>query len=176
MLPKPRQSGVSFVTDCSGHGRATRRDRCWQAAYRLGYPAAALWWQMRRPRHRGALVAVQVGAQLLLVRQSYRRGWTLPGGGVRHGEPPEAAARRELQEELGLCVPALPPAVVVSGNWDGRRDEVHVFTLSLDHLPALRLDHREVVAARLFGLGELPGLRLSGPAAAFLGLGQARRD
>jgi hypothetical protein len=39
-------------------------------------------------------VAVYVGSALLLVRSSYRRGWHLPGGGVRRGETPETAAQR----------------------------------------------------------------------------------
>ncbi len=30
--------------------------------------------------------------------------WTLPGGGVHHGEDPRAAAVREVQEETGLVV------------------------------------------------------------------------
>jgi len=146
---------------------ATRMDRAWQAAYRVGYPMARIWWALRRPRHRGALVCLRVGGAVLLVRQSYRRCWTLPGGGVQPGEPPEAAARRELLEELGLPASVLHPGAVLHGNWDGRRDEVHIFELLLDWLPLLCLDHREVVAARLFTPAELPGLALSGPAAAY---------
>ena len=144
------------------------RDRAWQMAYRLAYPVALAWWALRRPRHQGALACVRVGGAVLLIRQSYRRAWTLPGGGIRPGEPPGTAAQRELMEELGISAPALLPGAVVHGIWNNRQEEVHVFELPLDHLPPLRLDNREVVEARLFGLHELPGLPLSGAAAAYL--------
>ena len=32
----------------------------------------------------------------------HRRQWTLPGGGLEFGEPPAAAALRELEEETGF--------------------------------------------------------------------------
>jgi ADP-ribose pyrophosphatase YjhB (NUDIX family) len=36
--------------------------------------------------------------EVLLVRHSYAgRRWTLPGGGVHRGEPPEQTARREMR-------------------------------------------------------------------------------
>ena len=51
---------------------------------------------------------------LLLVRQSYRRRWGVPGGLLKRGETPHDAARREVLEEVGLDVELVgEPAVVV---------------------------------------------------------------
>jgi 8-oxo-dGTP diphosphatase len=143
-------------------------DLTWRTIYRCGYPLARLWWGLTRPHYEGAVVAIHVGAALLLVRSSYLAGWQLPGGGVRRGEMPEAAARRELAEELGLAAPTLSPAGIVCGRWDGRRDRVHLFELRLGDLPELRLDNREIIAARLIAPGELPGMALTGPVTAYL--------
>ncbi len=148
--------------------RAPFTDLAWRTVFRLGFPLARLWWRWRRPAHEGALVAIHVGPALLVLRASYRRGWTLPGGGIRRGEAPEAAARRELREELGITAPALCGAGIVTGLWDGRRDRVHLFELRLAELPALCLDNREIVAARLAGPAELAALPLTGPLAAYL--------
>ena len=143
-------------------------DRAWQAAFRLGYPVARLSWQLRPRPHQGALVAIYVGTLILLVRASYRTGWSFPGGGVEADETPEDAARRELQEEIGLAVPALRPVRSIRGNWESRPDLVHFFELRLDSLPPLRLDNREIVAAQLVALGAAPPLPLTGPVADFL--------
>src|SRR6266567_435464 len=138
----------------SGFGRTSLSsllDLGWRTAFRLGYPLARIWWQLARPRHEGAVVAVYVGPALLLVRSSYGFGWHLPGGGVRRGEIPEAAAQRELAEEIGLVTSALLPAGVACGRWDGR------------------LDNREIIEARLTSPSELHSMVLSGPVAAYLG-------
>src|SRR6266567_5107401 len=96
-------------------------------------------------------------------------GWQLPGGGVRRGEMPEAAAKRELAEEIGLVASALLSAGVTCGIWDGRRDRVHFFELRLAELPKLQLDNREIIEARLTSPSELHSMVLTRPVTAYLG-------
>jgi 8-oxo-dGTP diphosphatase len=153
----------------SGSARYSRLiDAAWRMAFRVGYPVAVSWWRLRRPRHEGVLVAVYVGAALLLVRSSYRIAWNFPGGSIRRGEAPEAAARRELAEEIGLLGHDVLPCGIACGLWDGRRDKVHFFELRLDKPPTLQLDNREIVAARLVSPKELYGMLLTGPVTAYL--------
>src|SRR5262249_6495801 len=104
----------------------------------------------------------------LLVRTSYLAGWHFPGGGIRRGETPEAAARRELDEEIGLTVSALLPASVTCGVWDGRRTRLHFFELRLPEMPRLQLDNREIIAAQLTLPIHLHDVALTGPVAAYV--------
>ena len=61
---------------------------------------------MAAPRAAGILF-VQGGRVLLLKRADSAKDapgtWAFPGGGIEAGETPEAAARRELQEECGIA-------------------------------------------------------------------------
>ena len=143
-------------------------DAVWRTALRLAFPLARVWWHLRRPRHEGALVAIYVGRALLLLKSSYRAEWNFPGGSVHPGETPDAAAQREMEEEIGLPSCPLIPAGTVSGIWDGRRDQVHFFELHLDRLPELRLDNREIVAAHLASPEELRGIAVTRAVAAYL--------
>ncbi len=143
-------------------------DALWRMALRVGFRLARVWWRVRRPRHEGALVAIYVGQALLLLKSSYRAEWNFPGGSIRPGEAPEAAARREMEEEIGLASCPLVPAGSACGIWDGRRDQVYFFELRLDRMPELRLDNREIVAAQLASPEELRGLALTGAVVAYL--------
>ena len=129
---------------------ATMMDRLWRLAYRVGFRAARLWWRLRRPAHDGAVVAIWLGGRVLAVQQSYCANPSWPGGGIRRGEQPREAARRELREELGLDV--RPDDLVLAREmavaWDFRREHVRVFELRLRAEPVIRIDNREIVAAR----------------------------
>lgn len=72
--------------------RLPRRVR--RNAVRLGKPSFVV----------GAMAAVVDDDEVLLVRQSYRRGWGLPGGLLDRGEAPEHAVVREILEEVALPV------------------------------------------------------------------------
>lgn len=117
--------------------------------YRLGFRALRLWWFVRRPEHRGTMVAVWHEGRVLMLRQSYRRMLVFPGGGLGRGESPRAGASRELAEEVGIVVApeALSLAREMTALWDWRRDHVAIFELHLAARPALRIDRREIVAA-----------------------------
>ncbi|MFM0505457.1 NUDIX domain-containing protein [Paraburkholderia caffeinilytica] len=143
-------------------------DSVWRVALRLGFRVARAWWRLRRPRHEGALVAIYVGRALLLVKSSYRAEWNFPGGSIRPGETPDAAAQREMEEEIGLSSYTLRAAGSVYGTWEGRRDRVHFFELHLDCLPELQLDNREVIATHLASPEELPSIALTGAVVAYL--------
>jgi 8-oxo-dGTP diphosphatase len=57
------------------------------------------------PASAGALVRGRKG-RLLILKPTYKGGWTIPGGVVEIGESPWEACRRETKEECGLDVSA----------------------------------------------------------------------
>jgi 8-oxo-dGTP pyrophosphatase MutT (NUDIX family) len=68
----------------------------------------------------------------------------LPGGGVKRGEDPQAAAIRELYEETKVRVdPTEVSSAVVTKCYGARL----VFEVELRDDPELRVDQREIVAA-----------------------------
>ena len=91
---------------------------------------------------------------VLLVRQSYRTSWALPGGLLKRNEDPIDAATREIQEEVGLTLELEDtPRVVV----DARRRRVDVIyrtQFTGDEEPSPR--SAEILEARWFAPDDLP--------------------
>ncbi|MGZ4453671.1 MAG: NUDIX hydrolase [Nocardioides sp.] len=62
--------------------------------------------------------------------------WTLPGGGIEHGEDPRAAVVREVREETGLSATVGDTAHVFSHhgqrNWRGKRVDAHALRIVYD--------------------------------------------
>jgi ADP-ribose pyrophosphatase YjhB (NUDIX family) len=100
------------------------------------------------------------GGDVLLVRQSYRRNWGVPGGLLRRGEDPGDGARREVLEEVGLVIDLVgEPAVVVEA--DPQRVDLVYRAVLVDETSADRARplSPEVVEARWFPRHALPELQ-----------------
>lgn len=127
-----------------------------RAGYRVAYRILQSFWFLRRPQIEGVKCLLTSGDHVLLVRHTYGPPvWDLPGGGVKRGEAPLTAARREMAEELGLMDADWRPAGVVTGRQNFRHDTVHGFAaelVSLDLVP----NPAELASVRWFLRSALP--------------------
>lgn len=92
---------------------------------------------------------------MLLIRHSYGSGqWMPPGGGVGRGEPPLAAALRELAEEVALELHDPVEVAQVEEQLHGAGNTVHVIAGRAGG--TVRIDGREVIEAGFFAPTGLP--------------------
>ena len=134
------------------------------AARRASRPALDLLYRLKkrllrifRPRTRGVKVMLfNAAGELVLIRNSYGRTdlFVLPGGGIKRREEPEAAARREIREELGFEIEGLDFLSEHANCAGGKNDIVHLFKARVDGAPTP--DRFEVEEARFFALDALP--------------------
>jgi ADP-ribose pyrophosphatase YjhB (NUDIX family) len=97
---------------------------------------------------------------VLLVRQTYRNHWGIPGGLLKRGEDPTDAARREVFEEVGIAIELVgEPAVVVDAE-PQRIDIVYrARPITLSELEHLRPTSPEIREVRWFAPDQLPELQ-----------------
>lgn len=98
--------------------------------------------------------------RLLIVKPTYKKGWTLPGGVMEgDGETPWEACQREVHEEIGLTITSGRLAVVDTrpAKKDkplGLRFLFHCGVLSADQIAAIRLQESELSEHRFAELDE----------------------
>ena len=121
-----------------------------RAVYRLAHWGLRMLWFIRRPETSGALVALWYRGRVLLVKNSYRRQMTLPGGYVRPREDRRVAAARELREEVGIQVQPKRLTHAYHGThlFEHRKDTLDIYELEVEQEPVVRIDEREVVQAQ----------------------------
>jgi 8-oxo-dGTP pyrophosphatase MutT (NUDIX family) len=125
--------------------------------------AASFWltWPLLyfylRNSHRTRVLLV-CGDEALLVRNWVSTGrWTLTGGGVHAGEASQAAAVREVKEEIGVTL-SQDQLVSLGGyhnKLQGFRFSADLYGVRLTHKPKLRLQTKEIVEAQWFPLTKL---------------------
>ena len=127
---------------------------------RLGFQVAhallRVWWLVRRPAMYGVKCIVSNGDALVLVRHAYgNHAWELPGGGIKRGERPLDAARREMAEELGIETDDWRSLGEAWATVYHRRDTLYCFQAEV-RSRELSVELAELADARWFPRDELP--------------------
>lgn len=114
------------------------------------------WRRFRGTPIAGVTVMVTNPAgELLLLRHSYGPPvWGLPGGGLKAGEDPLEAARREVHEELAMSLDTMQPLGTLREKLSGSPHTAYLFVATSEQTPVP--DAREVVEARFFNPATLP--------------------
>jgi 8-oxo-dGTP diphosphatase len=120
----------------------------------------------RIPASAGALIWDE-RERLLILKPTYKKGWTIPGGQIDPGESPWDACRREVREECGLavehgrlvCVDFRPARPQRPG---GVRFVFDLGSVDEDAQKSVRLQEEEIEEHRFAELAEALEL-LSGP-------------
>jgi ADP-ribose pyrophosphatase YjhB (NUDIX family) len=123
---------------------------------RGGYRALQIYWFVARPPMVGVQCLISFERDVLLIRNTYGpQLWTVPGGGIKPGEAPEEAVRREVYEEVGISLDHVKPLGTFQGRQDYRYDTVHVFAAQVLN-QACTIDPGEILEARWFAMDALP--------------------
>lgn len=103
----------------------------------------------------GAVCAIEHQGAVLMLSQPHRKGWSLPGGLVDHGETPAEAVAREVWEEIGLRID--PGEPVAFGVYSATQSVDVIFRVQVSERPALSLA-AEARRCRWWEVGEKPGV------------------
>jgi mutator protein MutT len=85
----------------------------------------------------------------------YPDTWTFPGGGLDGEETPETAAKREIEEEVGITLHDIDFITTLDFNHEYKKDTVFVFKVDLQS-PEVKIDKTEIAEASWFSLDALP--------------------
>jgi 8-oxo-dGTP pyrophosphatase MutT (NUDIX family) len=128
--------------------------------YRIAAFILPAYWFLVRPHTRGVKVLIECDNEYIFIRHTYGNStiWTLPGGGVRRGEQDKDAVVREVNEELGISVPAknLKYLGSYTSTKEYKHDHVKCFKMTIETKPEILRDHGEIAEWKWFSKNSLP--------------------
>ena len=129
-------------------------------AFWIGWPLIYLYLRFSR---RTRLIVVSKDQALLVKNWLAPNEWSLPGGGMRLGEKPAAAAARELKEETGLVISPdqLKPLQQKQSTAHGLRFFYHCFLVDLKAAEDIKKRSLDITDAAWFSKENLIKQRLA---------------
>ena len=111
------------------------------------YRGYVIYCFLFRPKVRGAYVLVTYKKDILLIKNSYKPGWTFPCGMVHRGENEIDGAKRELFEEVGIICEVTDLAFLKEhlSTQNYKYDYQFFYHLKLLTMPEIILDMAEVI-------------------------------
>lgn len=126
------------------------------------YVRKLILYRILRLQTHGVRVILRDSGKILLIKHPYDDFWVFPGGGIKRGEDPERAARREIMEEteykIGGDIQKLGTYTNTTG---GKNDIVHVFMskeFTLHNKKHRAIDKLEVQKSEWFGIDNTPNI------------------
>jgi 8-oxo-dGTP pyrophosphatase MutT (NUDIX family) len=118
--------------------------------YKLAYKLILFVWFFYRPTVKGVYIAVWYDEKILIIKNSYKKQFSIPCGRIKRGENLTEAAARELSEEVGLKVDESELKFMgqYKYNYKYVSEIGNFFELKISNLPNISVDNREVVWAR----------------------------
>jgi ADP-ribose pyrophosphatase YjhB (NUDIX family) len=149
---------------------ATLRDKFFQVAYCLAYRILICFWFIFRPSVRGVFVGIWYDGKILIIRNSYKTKYSVPGGYLKRNENPALAAVRELQEEINIRIS--PDHLNYMGEFtffdEFKHDTVTFFEVKLSDSPEIKFDNREVIWGKFLTPSSALELNLTPPVQEYL--------
>lgn len=124
--------------------------------WRLAHKARLIVWRITRPQRFGVFAVVfNHAGEVLLVENSYAKGWRLPGGGVEWGESVEESMARELREEVQLEAKRMKLVNIHHMLWNGASNQIIVFRVD-EFSGEARADGNEILRVMWASPDRLP--------------------
>ncbi len=124
--------------------------------YKFILPFRKIYWFVFRPKTYGVKALIEHNGKFLIIRNSYgHKYWTFPGGSKRKDETPEAGAKREVREEVGILLENLVSLGTYFSRRQHKRDTVYCFYSKVDS-DLFKIDNNEVEEGKWFLLEEIP--------------------
>lgn len=132
------------------------RKKLSDALFWLAWPL--MWLVLGRSR-RARVLVIADGAILLVRNWAGSGNWSMPGGGLKRGEPPIHGAARELHEELGIAAQEsqLRDLGVTRARSRGISYTAYLFALELPQRPELTVQRLEILDSQWHKLGDVRG-------------------